>query len=110
MQLAGEIALTGRHLPAQELQRYGFLRVSRSAESLLDEAVQLAAEVASQSPDAVLITRLALRDAWETASVERSAQLVEERWLEPLLRGENLRIGLEAFTRKEKPKWVESKL
>ncbi|UPK89751.1 hypothetical protein LCI18_000686 [Fusarium solani-melongenae] len=110
MQLAGEIALTGRSFPAQELQQYGFLRVSSSPESLLDEAVQLAVEVASQSPDAVLITRSALREAWETASVERSAQLSEERWLEPLFRGENLRIGLEAFRRKEKPKWVQSKL
>ncbi|VUC27569.1 unnamed protein product [Clonostachys rosea] len=110
MQLASELALTGRTLTAEELKQFGFLRVSKNQDSLLDEALQTAQEIASQSPDAVIVTRAALRDSWETASVERSCQLIEERYKKALLEGRNLKIGLEAFAQKGKPKWVPSQL
>ncbi|KAI1853993.1 hypothetical protein JX266_001134 [Neoarthrinium moseri] len=110
MQLAAEIALTGRMLTAQELQQYGFLRVSESQESVVGNALKLAKEIASQSPDAVIVSRAGLRDAWENASVERSAQLTEERWSQKLFEGENFRIGVEAFANKKQPAWVPSKL
>ncbi|KAH8647862.1 enoyl-CoA hydratase [Xylariales sp. PMI_506] len=109
MQLAGEIALTGRILTAQELSGYGFLRIAKSQESLVPEALAVAQEIAAQSPDAVIVSRAALRQAWETASVERAAQLVDERWAKQLFEGENFRIGLEAFAAKKKPDWVPSK-
>lgn len=110
MQLAGEIALAGRILSAKELEQYGFLRVSASPDSLLDNALELANNVAEQSPDGIIVTRAGLRQAWETGSVERAAQLVDERYRQPLLEGENLRIGVEAFAKKKKPVWVPSKL
>ncbi|CAI6091282.1 unnamed protein product [Clonostachys chloroleuca] len=103
MQLASELALTGRTLTAEELGHFGFLRVAKSQDSLLEEAIQTANEIASQSPDAVIVTRAALRDSWETASVERSSQLIEQRYKKALLEGNNLKVGLEAFAKKEKP-------
>ncbi|CAH0054924.1 unnamed protein product [Clonostachys solani] len=110
MQLASELALTGKTLTAEELRHFGFLRVAQSQDSLLEEAIQTAQDIASQSPDAVIVTRAALRDSWETASVERSSQLIEQRYKKALLEGKNLKIGLEAFARKEKPNWVPSQL
>ncbi|KAJ9129907.1 Crotonase, core [Coniochaeta hoffmannii] len=110
MQLAGEIAMTGRVLSAEELKGYGFLRVSSSPESLLSEALQLATGIADQSPDGIIVTRAGLRQAWETASVERSAQLIDERYHRALMEGENMRIGVEAFAKKQKPSWVPSRL
>ncbi|KYK57000.1 hypothetical protein DCS_04007 [Drechmeria coniospora] len=110
MQTASEIVLAGRVLSAREAMDLGFARVSATADSLLDEAVALAKDVADMSPDAVIVSRAGLREAWETASVEQSVQLVQDRYAKRLLSGENLRIGLVAFLTKEKPEWVPSKL
>jgi enoyl-CoA hydratase/carnithine racemase len=110
MQLAGEIALTGRTLTANELQKFGFLRMSTTPDSLIDDALRLAADIGDMSPDAIVVTRAGLRQAWETSSVERSQQLIEQRYHGPLMSSENTRIGLAAFAKKQKPSWVPTKL
>jgi len=110
LQLGTEMALTGRTYAATELQKYGFCRVASSQEALMDEALALAEEIASLSPDAVIVSRAGVREAWETGSVERAAQKTQEKYAQKLLEGENMRIGLEAFAKKQKPKWVPSKL
>ncbi|KAK2595104.1 hypothetical protein QQS21_007189 [Conoideocrella luteorostrata] len=110
MQMASEIVLAGRVLSANEAKSHGFCRVSASPEAVVTEAVELANEVASMSPDAIIVSRAGLRETWETASVERAAQLVQNRYGKGLLEGENLRIGLMAFITKTKPEFVPSKL
>ncbi|KZZ94263.1 Crotonase, core [Moelleriella libera RCEF 2490] len=110
MQMASEIVLAGRTLSAGEARDLGFCRVSASQDTVVDEAVALAGDVARMSPDAVIVSRAGLRDAWETASVERSAQLLQDRYGKQLLEGENLRIGLAAFLTKTQPEFVPSKL
>jgi enoyl-CoA hydratase/carnithine racemase len=111
LQIASEIALTGRRLSAAEAKSYGLInRISQSQDSLLAEAVELAQQIVATSPDAIFVTRQGLREAWETASVERAAQITAERWRGKLIESENTQIGLVAFARKEKPKWVPSKL
>lgn len=110
MQMASEIVLAGRELSAQEAKDAGFARVSASQESVVGEAVELAKQVADMSPDAIIVSRAGLRETWETASVERSAQLVQDRYAKHLLTGDNLKIGLLAFITKTKPEWVPSKL
>lgn len=110
MQTASEIVLAGRTLTADDGMRLGFCRVAASADSLVTEAVDLARGIADMSPDAVIVSRAGLRETWETASVDRSAQLVQDRYGKGLLEGDNLRIGLMAFATKSKPEWVPSKL
>ncbi|CAK7206724.1 hypothetical protein SEUCBS139899_009530 [Sporothrix eucalyptigena] len=110
MQLASEIALAGRILTSQELEKLGFCRVSKTQASLVEEAVTLAKAVAAQSPDAMIVTRSGLRQAWETGSVERASQLTEERYGKALMEGENMKIGTAAFAAKKVPQWVASKL
>lgn len=110
MQLASEIILAGRVLSAAEAKDLGFCRVAASPDDVVAEAVGLAKEVAAMSPDAIIVSRAGLREAWETASVERAAQLVQDRYAKGLLEGENLRIGLMAFVTKSKPEFVPSKL
>jgi enoyl-CoA hydratase/carnithine racemase len=110
MQLGTEIALAGRVMTAQELATVGFCRVAKSQDSLIDEALDLARSIGDMSPDAVIVTRAGLREAWETASVERASQITSARYDRDLFEGENIRIGLAAFAGKKKPKWVPSKM
>jgi enoyl-CoA hydratase/carnithine racemase len=109
--LASEIAMAGRKLSATEALQFAVInRVSATHESCVPEAVALAASIGDFSPDAIIVTRHGLREALETGSVERASQLTQERYGRALGQGENLRIGLAAFAKKEKPDWKPSKL
>lgn len=111
MPVASEIAMTGRTLTAQEALQYQLInKVSKSRASVVDEAIELAKKISNLSPDAVIVTRLALREAWENSSVERAFQLADDRLKEKLHSGENAREGLAAFAQKRKPNWTPSKL
>ena len=109
--LASEIAMTGRTLSAKEALQYQLINaVSSSPETCVAEAVKLAEKVAGISPDAILVTRAALRETWETGSVERGFELVDQRFKKGLMEGENAKEGLAAFADKRKPVWRASKL
>lgn len=109
--VASDIALAGRVLSAQEAASYHLVnRVSAAPESCVDEAVELAKRVASVSPDAAIVTRHGLRESLEEGNVERASQRTETRYGEAMRRGDNIRIGLAAFAKKEEPAWVPSKL
>lgn len=109
--VASEIAMAGRKLSAEEAVRYLVAnKVSKSNESVVQEAVDMAASIAGLSPDAIIITRQGLLDSWEEGSVERASQLTEDRYGQHLRKSENLAIGLAAFAQKKAPKWVPSKL
>jgi enoyl-CoA hydratase/carnithine racemase len=61
--LASEIAMADRKLSAEEAVRYGVAnRMSKSNESVVDEAVQIASKISDLSPDAIIITRSGLRE------------------------------------------------
>jgi len=111
LQVGSEVAMAGRKLSAEEALKYHLVnRVSKKHESVVGEAVEMAKQIARLSPDAVIVTRHGLRESWETGSVELAAQRTEERYGAALRDGENISIGLNAFARKEQPKWVPSKL
>lgn len=111
MPLATEIALTGRFLTANEALQYQLInKVSKTPESVVEEAIELAKKVSNLSPDAVIVSRAALREGWENGSVERAYQLTDERLKAKLHSSENAREGLKAFAEKRKPNWVPSKL
>src|ERR1700754_3168976 len=78
-----EIALTGRTLTAEEALKYLIInKISKTQDSCVEEAVELAKKVASISPDAIIVGRAAIREGWESGSVERGYQLADERWRE----------------------------
>ncbi|KAF7846273.1 hypothetical protein BT93_L4723 [Corymbia citriodora subsp. variegata] len=109
--ISSEIAMSGRQLSANEGLRYNLINsISKSQATVVDEAVQLATKVANISPDAIIVTRLALREAWETASVEKAYQISHDRFRQALFAGENAKEGLKAFAEKRQPNWVPSKL
>jgi enoyl-CoA hydratase/carnithine racemase len=109
--IASEIALTGRPISAQRAYELNIInRISSSRETVVEEALKLANEIAEISPDAAIVTRAGLREALETASTERATQLTLERYSDVLLKGENATEGLMAFAQKRKPNWKPSKL
>lgn len=111
LQIGSEIAMTGRKLTAREALDFHLInKVSKSQETVIEEAVGMANQIAGLSPDAIIITRAGLRQAWETGSVERAAQITSDRYDQALFNSANMKIGLEAFAAKKKPQWVPSKL
>lgn len=109
--LASEMALTGRPITAQRAKELNLVnRIAPSQDRVVDEALKLANEIAAISPDAAIVTRAALKEAWEHGSVERATQLVIERYERALNGGENALEGLKAFAEKRKPNWKPSKL
>lgn len=111
LQIASEVAMTGRRLSAKEALDFHLInKISTSQETVVEEAVELAKKVAALSPDAIIVTRAGLREAWETGSVERAAQIVSDRYDVDLFEGENIKIGLQAFATKKKPQWIPSKM
>lgn len=111
MQAASEIALTGRRISAREALDLRLISaISKTPESCLQETIEKAKQVAAISPDGIIVTRAALREAWETGSVERAFQLTHEAYFEKLMKSANSQEGLSAFREKRKPNWTGSKL
>ncbi|KAF1841323.1 ClpP/crotonase [Cucurbitaria berberidis CBS 394.84] len=109
--VASEMALTGRPITAQRAKELNLVnRISPSQETVVEEALKLANEIAAISPDAAIVTRAALRQAWEHGSVERATQITIEQYGNALQAGENALEGLKAFAEKRKPSWKPSKL
>ncbi|KAH8704744.1 putative carnitinyl-CoA dehydratase [Talaromyces proteolyticus] len=111
LQIASEVAMANRKLTAEEAQRYLLAnKISKTPESVVDEAVELARKISNLSPDAIIVTRHGIREAWETPSVEGATIRTQQEYMEKLTEGENFGIGVHAFANKTKPKWVPSKL
>lgn len=111
LHVASEIALSGRSISVEEALRYNLVnRISKTAGSLIDESFEVARGIAAISPDAIIVTRAALREAWETASVERAFEITHGRFYEKLMAGTNSTEGLAAFKEKRSPQWQASKL
>lgn len=109
--VASEMALTGVPITAQRAKELNLVnRISPSQDTVVDEALKLAGQIAQISPDAAIVTRAALKEAWEHGSVERATQLTIERFNDALQTGENALEGLSAFAQKRKPNWKPSKL
>ena len=110
LQRASELALTGRTIDAQEAFTWGFINKVVAPAECVPEAIRYAAMIAENSPDSIICTRSGLRQSWETASVERAADItLEGPWAE-LQKGENMREGLKAFSERRKPIWRPSRL
>ncbi|EEH05219.1 conserved hypothetical protein [Histoplasma capsulatum G186AR] len=111
LQVASEIALTGRAISAEEARAWHLVnRISKTHESLMGEALALAREISQLSPDAIIVTRAGLREAWEVGDVSKAVRNTSERYSRNLFEGRNLREGLAAFREKRQPHWVKPNL
>ncbi|KAM7189128.1 hypothetical protein V8F33_010249 [Rhypophila sp. PSN 637] len=111
LQRTMDLVLTGREVDAKTLHSWGV--VSRLVEEGQDvgvEAVKVAHEMCSNSPDALVVGRIGVRMSWEDGSVEGAVTALENEWYPRLMAGQNFQEGIQAFVEKRPTKWVDSKL
>jgi enoyl-CoA hydratase/carnithine racemase len=101
---AAEIAYTGRFVEADEAERIGLVNRVVPAESLIDEALALAAQIAANSPGGVQLSKRALQtnmDIGYGAALE-----LENRGQALLTRGEDMPEALRAFKEQRTPNFT----
>jgi enoyl-CoA hydratase/carnithine racemase len=98
---AAEIAFTGRFVEAEEAERIGLVNRIVPAESLLDEALLLAAQIAANSPGGVQLSKRALQSNLDTPF--SAALELENRGQALLTRGEDMPEALQAFKERRAP-------
>lgn len=110
-QRAMEMVLTGRRVTAREAERWGFVNeVVAEDGDVVARALEVAAQIAGNSPDAVIVSREGVKLGWEGVGAEEGSRLLVEGWIKKLNDGENIKEGLRAFVEKRKPVWRDSKL
>ena len=98
---AMDLCLTGRMMDAAEAERSNLVTRIFPAADLVQEAVKLAAKIASQSPVAAMLAKRAINAAFETTLTQGVAT---ERALFLSLFGTADQIeGMGAFVEKRKP-------
>jgi enoyl-CoA hydratase len=101
--VAMEMVLNNRMLSAAEALQYGLVNRVVPVERFLDEAVQLAAEIAERAPLAVRLGKEAVNRAFESFLSEGLA--AERRAFYFLFASRDQKEGMQAFTEKRKPEW-----
>ncbi|GMF89549.1 unnamed protein product [Aspergillus oryzae] len=110
-QRAMEMVLTGRRVTAVEAAKWGFVNeVLPTPEEVVTRALEIAGQIAANSPDAVIVSREGVKLGWEGVGAEEGSRWLIDGWQKRLNEGENIKEGLRAFVEKRQPKWVDSKL
>ncbi len=101
--LAMEMVLNNRTLTASEALHYGLVNRVVPVERYLQEALELATEIAARAPLAVRMGKEAVNHAFETTLAEGMAD--ERRAFYFLFASQDKKEGMAAFTEKRKPQW-----
>lgn len=119
-QRAMEMALTGRNISVEEAERWGLVNEivpvpdgaseEENSAKVVEKAVAVAATIAANSPDAVLVSREGIKLGWESIGADEATGMLSDTWVRRLYEGENIKEGLNAFVEKRKPVWKDSKL
>ena len=102
---AAELAYTARMVDAEEAERIGLVNRVVPAESLMDEALAMAAQMAANSPGGVQLSKRALQANLEIGSYAAALEL-ENRGQALLTRGEDMPEALAAFKEKREPQFT----
>jgi len=102
---AAELAYSGRFLEAEEAERLGLLNRVVTADGLLDEALAIAGQIASNSPGGVRLSKRALQANLEVTSYAAALEL-ENRGQALLTRGADMPEALQAFKERRAPQFT----
>ena len=98
-----EMVLNNRTLSATEALQYGLVNRVCPVESYLEEALQLAAEIAARAPLAVQLAKEAVNKVFELSLSEGLA--AERRLFYSLFATADQKEGMAAFIEKRTPQW-----
>jgi len=98
-----EMVLNNRTLSADEAYRFGLVSRLVPVESYLEEAIQLAAEIAARAPVAIQLGKEAVNHAFDSLLADGIAD--ERRAFYFLFSTEDQKEGMQAFIEKRKPEW-----
>ena len=98
-----ELILTGKFITAEEAHAYGLVNKVVPVEMYLYEAIQLAREIARQSPIAVQLAKEAINRSFETQLDEGLA--FERKNFYLAFASEDQKEGMKAFIEKRKPEY-----
>ncbi len=101
--IAMEMVLNNRTLSAEEAERFGLVNRVVPTERYLEEALELAAEIADRAPLAVQLGKEMVNKAFELSLSEALA--AERRAFYFLFASEDQKEGMKAFIEKRKPEW-----
>jgi enoyl-CoA hydratase/carnithine racemase len=102
---AAEIMLTGRFVDAEEAERIGLVNRVVPAEELLDEAFEMAALIARNSPFGVTMTKRVLNSNVDAGSLSQAIEL-ENRGQTLATRGADFLEALSSFRDKRAPQFT----
>lgn len=97
---AKELIFTGKVIPAGEALEIGLINAVVAPERLLEEAQNMAMQIAGQAPIAVKWAKKAIMDGWDLSIDEGIA--MEENLFADCFNSEDQKNGMAAFLRKEK--------
>ena len=101
---AMDLVLTGRMMDAQEAERSGLVARIVPADRLLEEALAVAAKIASFSLPAVMMAKESVNQAFETGLAE--GLKFERRVFHALFGTEDQKEGMAAFVEKRPGNWT----
>lgn len=101
--LAMEMVLNNRTLTAQEALQYGLVNRVVPVERFLDEALELATEIANRAPIALRLAKEAILQAFESSLTDGLAD--ERRAFYLLFATQDQKEGMAAFIEKRKAEW-----
>jgi enoyl-CoA hydratase len=101
--IAMEMVLNNRTLKAEEALHFGLVNRVVPVECYLEEAVQLASEIAARAPLAVRLCKEAVNEAFELSLSE--GLHAERRAFYSLFATQDQKEGMRAFLEKRKPEW-----
>ena len=101
--IAMEMILNDRRLTAQEAYQFGMVNRVVPVEAYLDEALKLAAEIASRAPVAIRAAKKMINQAHEQTLSE--GLTAEKQEFYNLFVTEDQKEGMQAFIEKRQPQW-----
>lgn len=101
--LAMEMVLNNRNLTADEALRYGLVNRVAPVELYLENAIQLASEIADRAPLAIRFAKEAVNNAFESSLADGMAD--ERRSFYFLFSTEDQKEGMKAFVEKRPAVW-----
>jgi enoyl-CoA hydratase len=102
--IAMEMILNNRTLSAQEALHFGLVNRVVPVERFLEDALELAKEIAGRAPLAIRLAKEAINQAFETPLSDGLSD--ERRSFYLLFASQDQKEGMKAFVEKRKPDWT----